>query len=246
MQSEADVERIRSLGAAADRVHVTGNVKYDLPDPPPFGDAARVETLAAGRPVLLAASTADPEEEVVLGAWSSLDPRPLLVLAPRRPERFEPVASLVRRKGFPLVRRSEPAAAAAPDAGAVYLLDSIGELASAYREARVAFVGGSIAPLGGHNPIEAWACGVPTILGPHVQNFRQIAEDGESGGFSKRIAGARELASEVAAALGAPDRLHEAGRRARAFVAENRGAADRTADLVLPLLAVERRRLAGS
>src|SRR5262249_14654847 len=154
-----------ALGAPAGRIRVYGNVKYDLAPPPAFADAERLSALAAGRPLLVAASTAEAEEDAVLEAFRPLSNRALLAIAPRRPERFDSAASLVERSGFSLVRRSVPGVIApsprrpvAPSV--VYLLDSVGELASLYRGALLAFVGGSLVSGGGHNPIEAWSQGV--------------------------------------------------------------------------------------
>ena len=245
MQTEEDAERIARLGAPPERIRVTGNIKYDLAAAPPFADAARLKGAASGRPVVVAASTADGEEAIVLEAWRRLSPRPLLAIAPRRPERFDDVARFVAAQGLGLLRRSETgdsppqirnsqfAIRNAPD---VYLLDSIGELPSLYREASVAFLGGSLAPAGGHNPIEAWAQGVPVLVGPHTENFREITAGGEQFGFVRRAADARALSDAFAAALADPAATAACGERARRFVAENRGAADATADLVLPLL----------
>lgn len=258
MQSPADAERITELGAPPDRVCVTGNVKYDAPEAPAFPDAARLRTSAGGRPVLVAASTAPGEEEQVLRAWQSLAPRPMLVLAPRRPERFDPVASLIEKAGFAVLRRSSPSAAPLasesripnpvpriPDpSSTVYLLDTIGELPSLYREAALAFIGGSLTALGGHNPIEAWAAGVPVIVGPHTENFRQVTADGEARGIVRRISGEAALARELARQLGAVEGLRESGERARRFVADNRGATKRTVELLLPLLEPRERRRA--
>lgn len=248
MQTEQDAERIRILGAEPWRVRVTGNVKYDLAPAPPFSDAERLADAAAERPILVAASTAEGEEKAVLDAWKRLPSRPFLVLAPRRPERFELVARLVEKEGWRLLRRSTAAAKAAvrespaarshasgspPD---VYLLDSIGELASLYGQARLAFVGGSLVAMGGHNPIEAWAQGVPVLVGPHTENFRQITRQGEELGILRRVADATRLSRELAAALSDHAAISAGGERAKRFVAQNRGAAARTADLVLPLL----------
>jgi len=246
MQSPADAERIVALGAPASRVHVTGNLKYDTPEAPPFSDADRLRRAAAGRPILVAASTAEGEEETVLQAWQSLSPRPLLALAPRRPERFDSVAALVERAGFSVLRRSSASnpespiphpASRTPGPDTVYLLDSIGELSSLYREARAAFIGGSLVPRGGQNPIEAWSAGVPALAGPHTENFRQVMADGERHGFLRRVSDAASLAQELAPLLSAAGGMSASGERARRFVAENRGAAERTVELLLPLLA---------
>jgi 3-deoxy-D-manno-octulosonic-acid transferase len=246
MQSPEDAERIVELGAPAGRVRVTGNLKYDMPEAPPFADQSRLREAAAERPILVTASTAEGEEEIVLRAWRNLDPRPLLVLAPRRPERFDAVAALVERSGFSVLRRSSPdhQSPMTDPQSLVYLLDSIGELASLYREARAAFVGGSLVPAGGHNPIEAWAAGAPVLVGPHTENFRQITADGEARGFVRRVPNEAALGRELAGLFSGTGRVLEAGERARRFVADNRGAADRTVALLLPLLELEARRKA--
>jgi 3-deoxy-D-manno-octulosonic-acid transferase len=247
MQSPADAERIETLGAAGGRIAVTGNVKYDTPEASTFAGAARLRAAAAGRPVFVAASTAEGEEEIVLGAWRRLERRPLLVFAPRRPERFDSVAALVEKAGLSVVRRSSPPDPRhpLPDPGSsVYLLDSIGELASLYREAELAFIGGSFVPVGGHNPIEAWAAGVPVLVGPHTENFRDVVADGEARGLAKRVSGEAALAREIARALPSAPGGVPGGDAARRFVAENRGAAERTAAMVLALLDAPARRKA--
>ncbi len=233
MQSEEDARRIEALGAPREKVRVFGNLKYDLAPPPPFPDAPRLRELAAGRPVLAAGSTGEGEEAMLLDACSRLPERPLLVLAPRRPERFDEVARLVESRGLRLLRRSSPPSAVGspPD---VYLLDSIGELASAYREATVAFVGGSLVATGGQNPIEAWAAGVPVLCGPHMENFREAAARGEALGILRRAA-AGELAPEIGAALARRDETARRGAEAARFVGENRGAAATTADALAAL-----------
>jgi 3-deoxy-D-manno-octulosonic-acid transferase len=233
MQSEEDARRMEGLGAPPSRIRTMGNVKYDLPLAPPFGDAARLERAARGRPVLVAASTAEGEETAVLDAWRSLSPRPLLAIAPRRPERFDEVAREVAAAGLPLVRRCSADDDSPAD---VYLLDTIGELASLYSHARLAFVGGSLARKGGHNPIEAWAAGVPVVVGPHTDNFREITAKGESLGILTRVAGIADLARALGAELADSERLDRRGAAARRFVSENRGAAEATAREVLALL----------
>ncbi len=190
MRSREDALRLEALDAPPSRIRVCGNIKYDLPAAPPFADAARLARIAGGRPVFVAASTAEGEEQIVLEAFRSVAGRALLAVAPRRPERFDAVASTIEKAGFSVVRRSSSdnhPITRSPDhpipQHSVYLLDSIGELASLYREASLAFVGGSFAPVGGHNPIEAWAQGVPVIVGPHTENFREVYSEGEARGF---------------------------------------------------------------
>lgn len=253
MQSEDDARRARDLGVPADRILITGNIKYDVAPAPPFPDASRLRSAAAGRPILVAGSTGEGEEELVLGAWKSLDPRPFLAIAPRRPERFDEVARLVESSGFTLIRRSRPD----PDPSnhnsqitdhklLVYLLDSIGELASLYGEANLAFLGGSLIPTGGHNPIEAWAQGVAVVVGPHTHNFREITRSGESLGILERVPDAGALARAWDLAFKGLPATAARGERARSFVAQSRGAAASTADAVLRLLSVERRERAAA
>ncbi len=238
MQSAEDARRARALGAEDARVLVSGNLKYDLPSAPPFPDAARLRAAAAGRPIVVAGSTGEGEEALVLDAWERLDPRPFLVLAPRRPERFDEAARLAGSRGLRVLRRSavdaRPPIADAPVD--LYLLDTIGDLASVYGEAALAFIGGSLVARGGQNPIEAWAAGVPAVAGPHMENFRDVAAAGEERGILARVDDAAGLAQELAAALASPDALRRRAFDAARFVEENRGAADRTAAAVLALL----------
>ena len=170
----------------------------------------------------------------MLDAWQRLPERPLLVLAPRRPERFDAVARLAESRGLSVLRRSTPGPPAAPVD--VYLLDSIGELASVYREAAIAYIGGSLIPTGGQNPIEAWAAGVPVVSGPHMENFAAVAAAGEELGILSRVAGADELAKRLAEALRDRPALARLGERARRLVEESRGAAENTAELLAGLL----------
>ncbi len=238
MQSPEDATRIEALGGRPERIRVLGNIKYDLPPPPSFADAGRLRAAAAGRPVVVAGSTGEGEETLVLEACRRLLDRPFLILAPRRPERFDEVARLLERQGLRLLRRSTlDARLVTPDSPVdAYLLDSIGELASVYRETALAFVGGSLVPTGGHNPIEAWAAGVPTIAGPHMQNFREIAARGEALGILTRVRDVAGLSREIAAALERPGDSSRRGQMAARFVAASAGAADRTAEAVLALV----------
>jgi len=232
MQSDEDARRVESLGVPPSRIRMKGNLKYDVPPAAPFRDGQRLTAAAAGRPIVVAASTAEGEEDAVVDAWKRLSPRPLLAIAPRRPERFEEVAKKIEAAGFSLLRATRE------DAGRcdVYLLDTIGELASLYLHAKIAFVGGSLVPRGGHNPIEAWSAGVPVLVGPHVENFREIVEKGRSLGIVHRVADAEDLSSALSKRLADPAATAASGAAARKFVAGNRGSADATADEVLTLL----------
>ena len=239
MQSREDVRRLEALGAPPERVQCFGNLKYDLPPPPIFGDADRLSAAAAGRAVFVAGSTGEGEESLVLDAWHGLSPRPLLVIAPRRPERFDEVARLVEARGLCLLRRSTPPFNLQPSTfnspPDVYLLDSIGELASVYRGAALAFAGGSLVPSGGQSPIEAWAAGVAVVAGPHMENFRDAAAQGEALGILDRAANSAALGRHFAESLALPDETARRGAGAARFVAANRGAAAATANALAGL-----------
>ena len=247
MQSAEDARRLEALGAPAERVRTFGNLKYDLPSPAPFADAGRLAAAAAGRPVFVAGSTGVGEEELVLDAWQALSPRPLLVLAPRRPERFDEVARLVETRGLKLLRRStstlDPRPSTVDFPPDVYLLDSIGELASAYRDATLAFAGGSLVASGGQSPIEAWAAGVAVVAGPHMENFREAARLGESLGILRRAESPAALARIFGDALAHREDTARRGEEAARFVASSRGAAAATAAALAelaPALSAER------
>ena len=192
--------------------------------------ADRVRRWAAGRRVVIAGSTHEGEEPQVIEAWSALDPRPLLVIAPRRPERFGSVFEILVARGIRAARSS----AEAKDADAV-VLDTVGELASAYGAADVAFIGGTLVPVGGHNPIEAWAHGVPTILGPHTRNFGDIVGTGIAREAAVTVRDAAELATALRRLLNDADARASSSRNARALVEMNGGAARAAAQAVLPL-----------
>jgi 3-deoxy-D-manno-octulosonic-acid transferase len=231
MQSDEDARRIEALGAPPSKIRVHGNVKYDLPPAPPFADADRLHDAAAGRPVVVAASTDEAEEEWVVAAAKALAADALVALAPRRPERFDEVARRAEAAGLRVLRRT------GKDRGPAdaYLLDTIGELRGLYAHAKLAFVGGSLVARGGHNPIEAWASGVPVIVGPHTENFREVFAKGEKLGLATRVAHGLELTDRIARELVAPG-LAARGAAARAFVEASRGAADATAADVIALL----------
>src|SRR5581483_4700805 len=184
-QSETDAQRLLELGCAPERVSVAGNLKFDVRVVEETDVTKLLKLLAADRPLLVAGSTIEGEEAVLLEIWPQLraaDPRLAMVLAPRHPERFSAVAALLNRSGVPWVRRSDwpikPVYALEPlKDGEIVLLDSIGELASVYSMATVAFVGGSLYPTGGHNPLEPAQFGVPIVMGPYYANFRDLTDD---------------------------------------------------------------------
>ena len=232
-QSEESARRLVALGAPADRVATTGNLKFDAAPPPssgPRSELLRALRFARGRPVVMAASTHPGEEGPVLDAWRRLRARApgrFLVLAPRHPERAAEVAALAAERGIAVVRRSRlPAAGAGP--ADVVVLDTVGELAAAFGMATVVFLGGSLAPVGGHNVIEPAAWGKPVVFGPHMQNFAEIADLFLANCAARRIAGAEELEPVLEELLSDPRERAALGAAARSLVAANRGAAARS------------------
>ncbi len=224
-QTAEDAGRLRELGAT--KVTVCGNLKFDVTPPAAAGRPGNAWRRELGaRPVWLAASTRDGEDALVVAAWRRLArPDALLVLVPRHPQRFAEVAELLQREGVTFARRSAGLPGAADQ---VWLGDSMGEMAAWYAFADVAFIGGSLLPLGGQNLIEAAACGCPVLIGPHTFNFRQATDDAIAAGAARRVADADQLADELARLLRGGDEL--AGMRAAAacFAASHRGAAART------------------
>ncbi len=236
-RSRVDAERFAELGVAQVKIRTAGNIKYDLePDPSPLSWIEAVRSAAGERPIIVAGSTMEGEETVVLDALNRLaaEGRPvLLILAPRHPERFEAVADLVTRRGLGLIRRSgsEPPT----DATEVFLLDTIGELARAYKAAAVAFVGGSLAPTGGHNPLEPAVWGVPVLSGPHVYNFSEVYDEMTAAGAARLVADGDELATVLTDWLENPVEAGAAGAAGLRAVETNRGATALTAAAVLDL-----------
>ena len=283
-QSPQDEERLLSLGAAPERVALTGNLKFDTPEPAPVARLEEaVRGLAAGRPILVAGSTMAGEEPIVLDAFERLDRDAMLVLAARHPERFDEAWREIEERSLPAVRRSRMAlgggdgaggaggagdaaaaaavagdaaavaagaggageegpgrldAEAAPTSGAspgpprVVLLDSLGELAAIYRLAAAAFIGGTLVPTGGHNPIEAARFGVPVVVGPSMENFRRIARDFETAGALTVVRDGAGLVSAWRRLLDQPGEAAEQGRRGREMVDRNRGAVERSVELL--------------
>jgi 3-deoxy-D-manno-octulosonic-acid transferase len=236
VQTAGDRDRLVELGIDPGRVAVTGNLKYESPEPPEKPELAAVlRTLAGGRPLLVAGSTMAGEEGPVLDAFLEAGGggSALLVVAPRHPERWNEVAELLRARGIETVRRSALGAEGRP---AVVLLDSLGELAGLYRLAAAAFIGGTLTPTGGHNPLEAARFGVPIAVGPAMHNFREMAEAFDRVGAWRRVADAGELAAAWREWLGDPAAAREIGGRGLRLVEENRGALARTVELLKLLL----------
>jgi 3-deoxy-D-manno-octulosonic-acid transferase len=237
MQGEAHARRVREMGAPADRVRVLGNLKYDAPVAVSGAPAAAASD--EGRPLWVAGSTAAGEEALVLEAFRRAReqvPGLRLLLAPRHPERFDAVAALVAAAGFECARRSR--LAGGPwRGGEVLLLDTMGELAAAYAAATVVFVGGSLVPAGGHNVLEPAAQARAIVVGPHMQNFQEIADDFRAEGALLAVRSAGELADAVVALVQDQGRRAEMGRKAQALLERHRGAVDATVSALTGLVA---------
>lgn len=238
VQTDEDRRRLLELGVEAERVVVTGNLKYDSPEPPPLPELeASLRRRAGGRAILLAGSTMRGEEEAVLDAFERLGPdRALLVVAPRHPERWDAVARLFAERGLAFLRRSREAeeAGEGADEGTVdaVLLDSLGELASIYRAADAAFIGGTLVPTGGHNPLEPARFDVPIVVGPSMENFREMADAFDAGGAWRRATDAEALAEVWREWIENPAAAREVGRCGGELLRRNRGAVERTVELL--------------
>jgi len=250
MQSQLDAERAIQLGAPVDRVVVSGNLKYDIRgtgESPKLAETARQlnEIFALDRaPLIVAGSTSDGEEKVLLTAFDQLRmlkelPTVRLLIAPRHPERFNAVAELIETATSKFARRSTAQTTTDAD---IILLDSIGELAAMYRFASVVFIGGSLVTVGGHNILEPALFAKPIIVGPHTQNFREI-----TGEFLRREAviqlnatnaneQARELCQAFAELLKDKNLAERLGANARQAIEDNRGATARTVAAIANLI----------
>lgn len=235
-QTARDAQRLREMGARS--VEVCGNTKFDATPP--------AKLLARGiewrqqlpRSVVLMASSREGEEAPLLEAWQALpEPRPLLIVVPRHPQRFDEVADLFERSGLTVMRRSEWADKPPPEAlqADVWIGDSMGEMPLYYASSDVALLGGSFEPLGGQNLIEAAACGCPLLMGPHTFNFEEAAQLAIEAGAAARM---KDVGSAVrrAAALVNDDRRNEWVEQALAFAASHRGANERMAQRIALLL----------
>jgi 3-deoxy-D-manno-octulosonic-acid transferase len=249
MQSEKDAERIRALGAAGDLVMVSGNLKYDseLPAPTPLSNWLEAEIKRSGRsPVIVAGSVVAAEEPLALIAFGTLQGEyrnALLVLAPRRPEQFAAAAEFIEESHRKFIRRSalpipSPAQAAGgangqsgsfaiPNEVTVLLVDSIGELASLYRLADGAFVGGSLVPSGGHNILEPAAFGKVPVFGPSMENFGEIASRFVSAGAAIQVESPEDVGAAWIELFRNPQRMKEMSEKARNLVESSRGATSR-------------------
>jgi 3-deoxy-D-manno-octulosonic-acid transferase len=237
MQSAEDAARVTALGAEASRVHVAGNLKFEHVTGPVPEDVRALGALLAGRPVVVAGSTHEGEEAAILDAYAGLVARHrqlVLLLAPRHPERLEAVARLVGARGLTLARYRALVAGETPlvSGPVVILLDVMGPLAHCYALGRVAFVGGSLVPIGGHNVVEPARAGRPVLVGPYTATAGDAVRRILDAGGGQRVRSADELALALIPLLDDPAAAGEMGRRAQAAIAAGEGALDRHLALI--------------
>ena len=241
-REQRDEERFIAIGANRESVEVTGNVKFDYePDVTALEVAPHIESLIAGRKVLILGSTMTGEDEALLPELERFirEQNAFVIIAPRKAERFEFVAGLLTTTSLRFVRRSDMddgGQAILPAPPDVLLLDTFGELARMYRYATAAFVGGSIAPFGGHNPIEPAAAGVPVCFGPSMNNFREIATAFLAADAAKEARSAADVVAFARQMFDNEQEQRSLGGRARDVVQRNRGASERTARRIVELL----------
>ena len=238
-QTPADADRFRAIGAAPGRVQVTGNIKYDLAIPADTVDAGRAlrQQWGGERPVWIAGSTHEGEEDAALAAHAAVrarHPDTLLLLVPRHPQRFDAVRALLRKRGVPHAQRSSGTVPAPGDA--VFLIDTLGELQMFYAAADIAFVAGSLVPIGGHSLLEPAVLGLPMLSGPHTHNSQDIADMFEHAGALRIVRSQEELGYRLIEWISDPERARATGALGREAVAANRGAVDRLVAMIEPLL----------
>lgn len=237
-QTAQDATRLQNLGAT--NVSVIGNLKFDVA---PHADAVAQgkllrDSLGSTRPVFLAASTRDGEEELILAAVTKANiPNLLTIIVPRHPQRFDAVADLLRTNGLDFVRRSSLASDAIVNPHISFVLgDSMGEMFTYYASCDVAFIGGSLLPLGGQNLIEACSMGKPVLIGPHTFNFEQATEMAIAAGAAERVHNGDDLALHLKDLLADSGKKQAMGAAALAFSGQNSGATERTLNLLAPYL----------
>ena len=245
VQGEETAGRLVALGADRSRLTITGSLKFDSLEltPLPGRGPARVLRffrMSPNRPVLIAGSTMRGEDEAVIRAFNRVrttaaGANALLIIAARHPERFDDVERLCKAEGLATIRRSDLPIDSEPRCDAV-ILDSIGELAHLYQIATAVFVGGSLIPAGGHNILEPALYGKSIVFGPHMENFKEIAETFLANRAAIQVHNARELQTTVVALMGDPVRRARLGAAARALIDANRGAKDRTLEVIGGLL----------
>lgn len=234
-QTADDAERLSQLGAA--QVSVMGNLKFDIMPPQTMLELGKTlrSQFGSDRSVLLLASTREGEETLLLAAFAAMpEPRPLLLLVPRHPQRFSEVEALIQQHSITCQRRSLNQVVSAEIQ--VVLGDSMGELFAYYAAADVAFIGGSLLPFGGQNLIEACAVGTPVLLGQHTHNFADASRLAVEAGAAKRIHDAKELFTTANALLKDATRLAVMSEQAQHFVAAHQGASDKAMSIIKRVL----------
>jgi 3-deoxy-D-manno-octulosonic-acid transferase len=239
MQSSADAERIIALGADRGRVQVTGNIKFDLPIPDLSGarqdELYQSLNLQQGQKLFIAGSTHPGEEEIVLEVFQKLHkdlPDLVLLIAPRHPERFNEVESLIRARGMCFCRKTALTSLAGAELVEVILLDTIGELAKLYSLGTVIFIGGSLVPVGGHNVLEPAIYKRPVLFGPYMDNFSAIAKILIEHNGAIPVRDGADLGAQAARLLGDAQLLETLGENAFQAVAENAGALKKSMDVI--------------
>lgn len=243
-QTEVDAQRLVALGCEPERVSVSGNLKFDVTAAREAEATRLLKGLGAGLRFLVAGSTLEGEEAALLEIWPRLlaaDPNLVMVLAPRHPERFAAVSALLKNSGMAWNKRSDWEGNSASSIGAlkpgqIVLLDTIGELASVYSIASVAFVGGSLVPAGGHNPLEPAQFGVPIVVGPNYANFRAITDDLRAQN-AIRVASKDDLAKVLIELFSNHEDAHKMGERSRHVFEQQAGATERTVAMLQRILA---------
>ncbi|HEY4878991.1 MAG TPA: 3-deoxy-D-manno-octulosonic acid transferase [Candidatus Acidoferrales bacterium] len=242
-QTPGDVTRLSAMGASPQQTEVTGNLKYDAEPPPPsaFANWLTQEIHQQERwPVIVAGSVVEGEEDAVIAAYDLVQRqwrRTLLILAPRKPDRFHAAAELAAEGGWKVVRRSQIDTAKPFDENAdVLLLDSIGELSALYSLADATFVGGSLVPSGGHNILEPAWFGQPPVFGASMENFQEMADQFLDGHAAVQVASAQSLGKVWRQLIESVPLRERLGSAAREIAARNRGATNRTLDRIAPLL----------
>jgi len=238
-QSQADADRFRQLGAAPERTWVTGNIKFDIQLPPELAEAGEQfrRDNFEGRPVWVAASTHDKEEQQVLHAHDIVQeqfPDALLILIPRHPERFPSVRTMLHKEGRRFISRTDGLPCTSDID--VFFGDTMGEVPLFYAASNVAFVGGTLVEVGGHNLLEPAALGRPVVTGPHLYNTQDIADKFEKLGASITVNNAGQLGSAIADLFADPDTANDIGSRGRDIVQQNRGSLQRLLEMVEPLI----------
>lgn len=238
-QGAGDAERFRTIGMDAEKIRQSGNIKFDLEIPASVYESSEAigERLGRDRPIWIAASTHEGEDEQVLETFRMVREKlskSLLILVPRHPERFSSVAALCEKAGLNVVRRTDDKHC--DEYTHIFVLDTLGELLQFYAAADVAFVGGSLVETGGHNILEPAALKKPVIVGPYMFNFQEITQTMKENDAIRQVKDAEQLATVVLRLLTHSEERHQLGERGYEFVEENRGSLQRLLDFVIPII----------